>query len=241
MAQRYGHNALSDEESDNLFVEQIAHTQFPKRFRMPAIEQYKETRDSKEHVRRFRNIMAQYASNEGLIDHIESLIRDGNLKDFTLRGDKHGGRQDNQGGGQEKKSPRKNSLGVAINTIFGGPYSGRSNRERMSEVREVMKESSTEKRLGTISCATKGNQGCGIKIAGNREAVGEIRHCTLSKNNSIRLRSCRYLQPAIQRTTRPTIPKQGSSSHIDIRVESKILNRIWDLGAKGITRNGSSS
>ncbi|KAK4848067.1 hypothetical protein QYF36_008899 [Acer negundo] len=44
-----------------------------------------------------------------LRDHIESLIRDRHLKDFTLRGDKHRGRQDNQGGRQERKSPRKNS------------------------------------------------------------------------------------------------------------------------------------
>ncbi|KAK4855855.1 hypothetical protein QYF36_011744 [Acer negundo] len=67
MARRYGHNASSDEESDNPFVEQIAHTQFPERFKMPTIKQYKETRDLKEHVRRFRNIMAKYASNEGLL------------------------------------------------------------------------------------------------------------------------------------------------------------------------------
>ncbi|KAK0576319.1 hypothetical protein LWI29_015353 [Acer saccharum] len=35
-----------------------------------------------------------------LRDHIESLIRDGHLKDFALKGDKHGGRQDScQGNG----------------------------------------------------------------------------------------------------------------------------------------------
>ncbi|KAK0599321.1 hypothetical protein LWI29_004240 [Acer saccharum] len=77
-----------------------------------------------------------------LRDHIESLIRDGHLKDFTLKGDKHGGRQDSrQGNGQERKSPRRNSLNATINTIFCGPHTGRSNRERMSEVREVMYES----------------------------------------------------------------------------------------------------
>ncbi|KAK1588714.1 hypothetical protein Q3G72_026322 [Acer saccharum] len=76
-----------------------------------------------------------------LRDHIESLIRDGHLKDFALKGDKHGGRQDSrQGNGQERKSPRRNSPSTAINTIFGGPHTGRSNRERMSEVREVMYE-----------------------------------------------------------------------------------------------------
>ena len=43
-----------------------------------------------------------------LRDHIESLIRDGHLKDFALKGDKHGGRQDSrQGNGQERKSPRR--------------------------------------------------------------------------------------------------------------------------------------
>ncbi|KAK0594654.1 hypothetical protein LWI29_008175 [Acer saccharum] len=77
-----------------------------------------------------------------LHDHIESLIRDGHLKDFAFKGDKHGGRQDSrQGNGQERKSPRRNSPNATINTIFGEPHTGRSNRERMSEVREVMYES----------------------------------------------------------------------------------------------------
>ncbi|KAK0583524.1 hypothetical protein LWI29_037819 [Acer saccharum] len=77
-----------------------------------------------------------------LRDHIESLIRDGHLKDFALKGDKHGGRQDSrQGNVQERKSPRRNSSNATINTIFGGPHTGRSNRESMSEVREVMYES----------------------------------------------------------------------------------------------------
>ncbi|KAK0601168.1 hypothetical protein LWI29_021826 [Acer saccharum] len=77
-----------------------------------------------------------------LRDHIESLIRDGHLKDFALKGDKHGGCQDSrQGNGQERKSPRRNSPNATINTIFSGPHTGRSNRERMSEVREVMYES----------------------------------------------------------------------------------------------------
>ncbi|KAK0576105.1 hypothetical protein LWI29_011966 [Acer saccharum] len=67
-----------------------------------------------------------------LHDHIESLIRDGHLKDFALKGDKHGGRQDShQGNGQDRKSPRRNSPNATINTIFGGPHTGRSNRERM--------------------------------------------------------------------------------------------------------------
>ncbi|KAK0608249.1 hypothetical protein LWI29_027904 [Acer saccharum] len=230
---------------------------------MPTIEQYKENRDPKEHVHRFRNIMAQYSSNDGLLcltfpqtfgdltsrwfgrlppgtviaaftnglqsgrlsfdlrrerpktyeemmeiagdyalaeeeevaqggsyeeilsvvedkglakyprqqsanarrdttkycrfhkdhghetskcfqlrDHIESLIRDGHLKDFALKRDKHGGRQDSrQGNVQGRKSSRGNSPNATINTIFGGPHTGRSNRERMSEVREVMYES----------------------------------------------------------------------------------------------------
>ncbi|KAK0595871.1 hypothetical protein LWI29_010759 [Acer saccharum] len=46
------------EPTDSPFVENIARTQFPDRFRMPTIEQYKENRDPKEHVHRFRNIMA---------------------------------------------------------------------------------------------------------------------------------------------------------------------------------------
>ncbi|KAK0570723.1 hypothetical protein LWI29_005524 [Acer saccharum] len=77
-----------------------------------------------------------------LRDHIESLIRDGHLKDFALKGDKHSGRQDSrQGNGQDRKSSRRNSPNAIINTIFGGRHTGRSNRERMSEVREVMYES----------------------------------------------------------------------------------------------------
>ncbi|KAK0594156.1 hypothetical protein LWI29_035631 [Acer saccharum] len=68
-------------------------------------------------------------------------LRRWHLKDFALKGDKHGGRQDNcQGNMQERKSPRS-SPNATINTIFGGPHIGRSNRERMSEVREVMYES----------------------------------------------------------------------------------------------------
>ncbi|KAK0584356.1 hypothetical protein LWI29_011870 [Acer saccharum] len=64
-----------------------------------------------------------------LRDHIESLIREGHLKDFTLKGDKHGGRQDSrQGSGQKRKSPRRSSPGATINTIFGGSHTGRSNR-----------------------------------------------------------------------------------------------------------------
>ncbi|KAK0605041.1 hypothetical protein LWI29_022149 [Acer saccharum] len=54
-----------------------------------------------------------------LRDHIESLIRDGHLKDFALKGDKHDGRQ---GNGQDRKSPRRNSPNTTINTIFGGPH-----------------------------------------------------------------------------------------------------------------------
>ncbi|KAK0593730.1 hypothetical protein LWI29_029784 [Acer saccharum] len=70
-----------------------------------------------------------------------NLIRDGHLKDFALKGDKHGGLQDSrQGNGQDRKSPRRNSPNATINTIFDGPHTGRSNRERMSEVREVMYE-----------------------------------------------------------------------------------------------------
>ncbi|KAK0602823.1 hypothetical protein LWI29_037329 [Acer saccharum] len=321
MAQRYRHNVSSNDELDNPFIDQIAHTRFPERFKKSTIEQYKENRDPKEHVRRFRNVVAQYVSNDGLLcltflqtfgdlasrkevaqiedasdvsviaaftnglqsgrlsfdlwrdrpktyeemmdmagdyalaedkevsqggsyvhghkpdtklesrddktktqshdrqrdeksrkgqsresrgsnrasryrskynsythltdeqediisvvkdkglakyprqqsanarrdttkychlhkghghntskcfqlhDHIESLIRDGHFKDFTLKGDKHGGRQDShQGSGQERKSPRKSSLSAAINTIFGGPHTSQSNRERMSEV-----------------------------------------------------------------------------------------------------------
>ena len=67
MTQRYGHNILSNDESDNPFSNRIARTVFPERFKMPTIEQYKENKDPKEHVRRFRNVMTQYASNDGLL------------------------------------------------------------------------------------------------------------------------------------------------------------------------------
>ena len=67
MAKRYGHNVFSDDETDNPFVDHIAHTRFLERFRMPTIEQYKERKDLKEHVHRFRNVMAQYALDDGLL------------------------------------------------------------------------------------------------------------------------------------------------------------------------------
>ncbi|KAK3204484.1 hypothetical protein Dsin_018530 [Dipteronia sinensis] len=56
-----------DDESDIPFVDQFMHTQFPERFRMLTIEQYKETRDPKEYIRRFRNVMVQYTLNYWLI------------------------------------------------------------------------------------------------------------------------------------------------------------------------------
>ncbi|KAK0571374.1 hypothetical protein LWI29_014859 [Acer saccharum] len=73
-----------------------------------------------------------------LCDHIESLIRDGHLKDFALKGDKHGGCQDSrQGNVQERKSPRRNSPNATINTIFGGPHARRSfNPERSAAIKE---------------------------------------------------------------------------------------------------------
>ena len=55
MAWRHMHNVSSDDQLDNPFIDQIAHTQFLERFRMPTIAQYKENRDPKEHVRRFHN------------------------------------------------------------------------------------------------------------------------------------------------------------------------------------------
>ncbi|KAK1562210.1 hypothetical protein Q3G72_008181 [Acer saccharum] len=67
MARRYGHNISSNDESNSPFIDHIVRTQFPERFRIPTIEQYKENRDPKEHVRRFRNVMAQYSSNDGLL------------------------------------------------------------------------------------------------------------------------------------------------------------------------------
>ena len=67
MARRYGHNISSDDESDNPFSDQIARTLFLEKFRMPTIKQYKDNRDHKEHVRRFRSVMKQYVSNDGLL------------------------------------------------------------------------------------------------------------------------------------------------------------------------------
>ncbi|KAK1564739.1 hypothetical protein Q3G72_010378 [Acer saccharum] len=83
MAWRYGHNISSDDESDNPFIDQIAYTQFPERFRMPTIEQYKENKDPKEHVRRFYNVMAHKAFVRqfmGSVQRIKSFAHLSNLK-----------------------------------------------------------------------------------------------------------------------------------------------------------------
>ncbi|KAK1587483.1 hypothetical protein Q3G72_013328 [Acer saccharum] len=63
-------------------------------------------------------------------------------KYYRFHKDKHSGRQDSyRGNRQERKCLRKSDPIAAINTIFDGSHTGRSNRERISEVREMMYES----------------------------------------------------------------------------------------------------
>ncbi|KAI9162159.1 hypothetical protein LWI28_024415 [Acer negundo] len=71
-----------------------------------------------------------------LRDHFKSLIKDGHLKDYALKGgSKQSECQENyRGGGQERKSPRKSSLSTAINTVFGGPYTSQSKRGKSLKI-----------------------------------------------------------------------------------------------------------
>ena len=54
----YGCNELSNDESDSPFTNDILQMPFPKRFRMPHVEQFKKDTDPKEHVRRYKSAMA---------------------------------------------------------------------------------------------------------------------------------------------------------------------------------------
>ncbi|KAK0606022.1 hypothetical protein LWI29_033256 [Acer saccharum] len=75
-----------------------------------------------------------------LRDHIETLIREGHLKDIVFKKvDKADGQKDSRQDGQPRKlSPKKAEDEGAINTIFGGLATGKSNRERTQEIREAM-------------------------------------------------------------------------------------------------------
>ncbi|KAK0589177.1 hypothetical protein LWI29_010709 [Acer saccharum] len=75
-----------------------------------------------------------------LRDHIETLIREGHLKDIVFKKtDRADGQKDSRQDGRARKlSPKKAEDEGAINTIFGGPATGKSNRERTQEIREAM-------------------------------------------------------------------------------------------------------
>ena len=75
-----------------------------------------------------------------LRDHIETLIREGHLKDIVLKKvDKTDGQKNSRQDGRARKfSPKEAEDEGAINTIFGGPATGKSNRERTQEIREAM-------------------------------------------------------------------------------------------------------
>ncbi|KAK0594691.1 hypothetical protein LWI29_023748 [Acer saccharum] len=62
-----------------------------------------------------------------LRDHIETLIQEGHLKDIVLKkADKADGQKDNRQSGRERKlSPKRAGDEGAINTIFGGPATGK--------------------------------------------------------------------------------------------------------------------
>ncbi|KAK0571631.1 hypothetical protein LWI29_019146 [Acer saccharum] len=74
-----------------------------------------------------------------LRDHIETLIREGHLKDIVLKKvEKADGQKYSRQGGRERKlSPKRARDEEAINIIFGGPATGKSNRERTQEIREA--------------------------------------------------------------------------------------------------------
>ena len=63
----YGCNELSDDESDSPFTNGILRMPFLERFRMPHVEQFKKDTDLKEHVRRYKSVMAQYIHNNALL------------------------------------------------------------------------------------------------------------------------------------------------------------------------------
>ncbi|KAK1558910.1 hypothetical protein Q3G72_008126 [Acer saccharum] len=75
-----------------------------------------------------------------LRDHIETLIREGHLKDIVFKKvDRADGQKDSRQNGRARKlSPKKAEDEGAINTIFGGPTTGKSNMERTQEIREAM-------------------------------------------------------------------------------------------------------
>ncbi|KAK0600747.1 hypothetical protein LWI29_018038 [Acer saccharum] len=75
-----------------------------------------------------------------LRDHIETLIREGHLKDIVFKKvDMADGQKDSRQDGRARKlSPKKAEDEGAINTIFGGPATGKSNRERTQEIRKAM-------------------------------------------------------------------------------------------------------
>ncbi|KAK0591390.1 hypothetical protein LWI29_000931 [Acer saccharum] len=75
-----------------------------------------------------------------LRDHIETLIREGHLKDIIFKKvDRADGQKDSRQDGRARKlSLKKAEDEGAINTIFGGPATGKSNRERTQEIREAM-------------------------------------------------------------------------------------------------------
>ncbi|KAK0606913.1 hypothetical protein LWI29_006196 [Acer saccharum] len=64
----------------------------------------------------------------------------GHLKDIVLKKvEKADGQKDSRQGGRERKlSPKRAEDEGAINTIFGGPATGKSNRERTQEIQEAM-------------------------------------------------------------------------------------------------------
>ena len=67
LVRRYGRNELSDDELGSPFANEVLRMPFPERFRMPHVEQFKKDTDPKEHVRRYKSAMAQYANNDALL------------------------------------------------------------------------------------------------------------------------------------------------------------------------------
>ena len=67
LVRRYECNELSNDESSSPFTNGVLRMPFLERFRMPHVEQFKKEMDPKEHVRRYKSVMAQYINNDALL------------------------------------------------------------------------------------------------------------------------------------------------------------------------------
>ena len=115
-------------------------------FKEPPKQSFYAPRDTTKYCRFHKENGHETSKCFQLRDHIETLIREGHLKDIVLKkAERTDGQKDNRlerRGQQEsrvrKQSPKKAEDKGAINTIFYGPTTGKSNREMTQEIREAM-------------------------------------------------------------------------------------------------------